>query len=219
MRFKFSKTNHLKGFTLVELMTVVVIIGIISTVAIPGYQKYTLNSKMAEATVTMSAIQKSEVTYHSQNDYFISLFRSTNQRPPSKRKAEYLDITVAWERIGYPVIAENDYFYTYSSLAGGTYANGTDQVMGMGTPTPIMGSWDGTIFTTSRAIDSGNCNYTVDYSSFGLNQTTNERWVILFASTDFVKTTPIVCSTVVSVVRMAQGNLTMSPLLSMNAGE
>jgi prepilin-type N-terminal cleavage/methylation domain-containing protein len=70
------------GFTLVELLTVVVIIGILSTVGLPAYQTYSVSTKMAEATVTISSIQKSEITYQSQNDYFISLYRSDNTRPP-----------------------------------------------------------------------------------------------------------------------------------------
>lgn len=43
-----------KGFTLVEIMIVVVIIAILASVAIPGYQDYVIRGKLTEATSTLS---------------------------------------------------------------------------------------------------------------------------------------------------------------------
>lgn len=52
-----------KGFTLIELMIVVAIIGILAAVAIPAFMKYIRRSKTSEATMNVRKIFDSSVAY------------------------------------------------------------------------------------------------------------------------------------------------------------
>lgn len=57
-----------KGFTLIELMIVVAIIGILAAVAIPAFMKYIRRSKTSEATMNIRKLFDSSVSYYS-NEY------------------------------------------------------------------------------------------------------------------------------------------------------
>jgi len=56
-----------KGFTLIELMIVVAIIGILAALAIPAYTDYTIRAKVSEAASLSGAVRTSIDIYYSEN--------------------------------------------------------------------------------------------------------------------------------------------------------
>jgi type IV pilus assembly protein PilA len=53
-----------QGFTLIELMIVVAIIGILAAIAIPAYQDYTVRAKLSEAVGALAAAKTSVSEYY-----------------------------------------------------------------------------------------------------------------------------------------------------------
>ncbi|HHS1483077.1 TPA: pilin [Neisseria meningitidis] len=79
-----------KGFTLIELMIVIAIVGILAAVALPAYQDYTARAQMSEA-LTLAEGQKSAVVeYYSDNGTFPNSNASAGIANSSEIKGKYV---------------------------------------------------------------------------------------------------------------------------------
>jgi type IV pilus assembly protein PilA len=69
----FKQLKGQKGFTLIELMIVVAIIGILAAIAIPNFLTYQLKSRQAEAKTNLQAIKTSEVSFQAERGCYIGI--------------------------------------------------------------------------------------------------------------------------------------------------
>lgn len=64
-------TNN-RGFTLIEIMIVVAIVGILSAIAYPSYQEYVLRSNRTEGQALLSEAAARQERYYTQNNTYAS---------------------------------------------------------------------------------------------------------------------------------------------------
>lgn len=80
-----------KGFTLIELMIVVAIIGILAAIALPAYQDYTARAQVSEA-LTLADGQKAAVTeYYADRGVFPDSNSTAGIAPASKITGKYVN--------------------------------------------------------------------------------------------------------------------------------
>ena len=72
-------TESESGFTLVELIVVVVIIGILSAIAIPSFQNASDKAKQKEATATLASFVKAASAYYTETSTYPSQLRHLGQ--------------------------------------------------------------------------------------------------------------------------------------------
>ena len=83
-----QRIRNRKGFTLVELMIVVAIIGILAAIAIPNFLKFQAKSKQSEAKTNLKGIYTAETGYFGENNTFNS-FDKVNWSPVGTARYHY----------------------------------------------------------------------------------------------------------------------------------
>jgi type IV pilus assembly protein PilA len=115
------RSNAEAGFTLIELMIVVGIIGVLAAIAVPNFISYQARSRRSEAYVNLAAIARIQSTYYAERgEYFeAGSWPIVPDGDLSTRKMEWDAASeAAYAELGWR--PEGQVFYAYDTNAGAT---------------------------------------------------------------------------------------------------
>jgi type IV pilus assembly protein PilA len=107
-----------KGFTLIELMIVVAIIGILAAIAIPNFLRFQLKSKSSEGKVNIAAIRTAEESYLAEFGNYVTAAANPAAGIPGSSKDPF-DITTGtdFDILGWA--PEGQVFFQYQVESSG----------------------------------------------------------------------------------------------------
>jgi type IV pilus assembly protein PilA len=154
-----------QGFTLVELAIVVAIVGVLAVIAVVGYRRYLLNSKITEAQGVISAIRIAQEDHRAERGSYANL-GDTNHCPattPNGKIATQWQPTcsggvAAWNLL--PVHVDGPVLFGYVTTAGATTftAPGNTGWVTWGTPPALP--WYTVVARCDLDADGDNTNRT-----------------------------------------------------------
>jgi type IV pilus assembly protein PilA len=118
-----------EGFTLVELMVVVAIIGILSAVAIPNFKKYQAKSKTSEAKLQLSAAYTALQSWYSDYDNYSTCLNLMGYDPSVELAQRFYAVGLAAALAGNPANNASAVTNGAPPSCSSAAAEGTDAVV------------------------------------------------------------------------------------------
>ncbi len=164
MKGFFKSLKRQDGFTLVELMVVVAIIGLLSAVAIPNFKKYQAKAKVSEAKLQLSAAYMAQQSFFSDFNLFLNCLKYMGFDPSAEAASRYYGIgfdsggstNPAATHAGYVAATNSGLLTTATTGCEAAAAGGVEDVSyfsgGKGVGAAMINSHANHILSTTAAV-------------------------------------------------------------------
>ncbi|MCC7460309.1 MAG: pilin [Proteobacteria bacterium] len=224
------KLRH--AFTLIELMMVIAIIGILSTVGFPAYREYVINAKIAEGYVGVEAIRKAQISFFYNRGTFYhvadsALFKSGGSKyalADVGYTSEMIETSLMlWGFFGNPINTGDGYnYFAYISNAGFYDQSGSaflsNYNVTANTPVFSIDSSPNTRIDFRSSNTPARCRPIIPKTDLGILGTPNSHWAFTIAAVDFKTTDTTTCTLLFQTVQ-STGEIRSSPIVVMNRGQ
>ena len=123
-----------RGFTLIELMIVVGIIGILVAIAIPNFSRYQSKARQSEAKIALAAVYTSEKSFYAEYSAYLGSFDAVGYSPEGYRRYYGVGFSSlpSGTVTGYAGVTTNN---TWAAVNNSFVCGQT--AYALGTPTPV----------------------------------------------------------------------------------
>jgi type IV pilus assembly protein PilE len=112
--------RRMRGFTLIELMLVVAIIGLLMAIAVPSFTSYQNRARRSESFTNLASLAKTQKAYHAEFGKFVGAEMVPSKVTgvdPGPRQRDSTAVGIEFGAIGW--FPEGNIFFDYDTNTGG----------------------------------------------------------------------------------------------------